>query len=101
MPYICYTHHGLYEPKPNGDDGCNNEECLAFARKEIRPVGIHVAGFAGSTATKVSRLNSDNFHRDMYAYKDAVDQGVRPEQVTKKAAEVALKVAEAKEHGSS
>ena len=101
MPYICYTHHGLYEPKPNGDDGCNNAECLAFERKEVRPVGVHIAGFAGSAATKVSRLNSSNFHRDMHAFEDATKQGVKPEQVTKKASEIALKVAEVKEHGSN
>lgn len=100
-PYICYTHMGRFEPKPNGDDGCNNEECLAFARKVVRPVGVHVAGFAGSTTTKQSRLNSENFHRDMYAFEDAVKQGVKPEQVTKKASETALKAAEVKEHGSN
>ena len=71
-PYMCYTHHGLYEVKPNGDDGCNNAECLAFARKVVRPVGIHYTGHGGSAATKISRADSKKFHADMYAYKDAV-----------------------------
>ena len=94
-PYICYIHQGLYEPKPNGDDGCNNAECLAFARKVVRPSGVHMAGFGGSTVTKISRSDSVRFHKDMYAYKDAVDQGVDPEMITVKASEDALKAAEA------
>ncbi len=95
MPYFCYTHMGLYEQGEVGVDGCHNEECLAFARKEVRPVGIHVAGFAGSTATKVSRANSEKFHKDMYAFEGAVRQGVSPDQVTVEASETALKEAEA------
>ena len=94
-PYMCYTHHGLYEPKPNGDDGCNNAQCLAWADKVVRPVGIHFTGFGGSASTKISRKNSKTFHADMYAYKDAVDQGVDPEMITVKASETALKEAEA------
>lgn len=93
-PYMCYTHHGLYEVKPNGDDGCNNAQCLAFADKTVRPVGIHYTGHGGSEATRISRHNSKTFHKDMYAYKDAVDQGVDPEMITVKASEAALKEAE-------
>ena len=97
-PYFCYIHHGLYVV---GDgDGCNDPQCLAWADKDVRPSGFRVAGFAGSTVTKVARQNSVKFHKDMYAYKDAVDQGVSPEQVTVTAAESALRTAEAKEHGA-
>jgi len=99
-PYFCYFHMGLYEPKPNGDDGCNNEECLAFARKVVRPVGIHFTGHGGSEATKISRHDSKTFHADMYAYKDAVDQGADPDMVTVKASETALKEMEAKADGT-
>ena len=90
---------GLYEAKPDGDDGCNNEECLAFARKVVRPSGVHISGFAGSDATKISRHNSKTFHKDMYAYKSAVDQGADPDMVTVKASETALKEMEAKSDG--
>ena len=93
MPYMCIVGGHRYV---NGEvDGCHDESCLAFARKEIRPVGIHVAGFAGSAVTKIARKNYKQFHKDMYKFKDAVDQGVKPEQVTAKAAEIALKRAEA------
>ncbi len=99
MPYFCYMHQGLYV---KGEDAkCYHPQCLAFASKVVRPAGVHIAGFAGSTATKISRLNSDNFHRDMYAFEGAVKQGVKPEQVTLKASEAALKAAEAKEHGAN
>jgi len=88
-PYFCYIHQGLYDVGP--DDGrCHDPQCLEFAKKDVRPAGIHVAGFAGS-----------QFHKDMYAYKDAVDQGVNPDQVTAVAAEASLKQAEATEHGSN
>ena len=94
MPYFCYIHQGLYV---TGEvDGCHNEECLAFARKVVRPVGIHFSGHGGSDSTKISRKNSETFHKDMYAYSDAVKQGVDPEMVTAKASEKALKEAEAK-----
>jgi len=93
-PYFCYIHQGLYVSSPS-IEGCQHSQCLEFAAKEVRPAGIHVAGFAGSTATKQSRTNSKQFHKDMYAYKDAVDQGVSPDQVTAKAAEASLKQAEA------
>ena len=97
-PYFCYTHHGLYVK--GDDDKCYHEQCLAFADKVVRPTGFRVAGFAGSTVTKAARQNSEKFHKDMYAYKDAVDQGVKPEQITVQAAESALKTAEAIEHGA-
>ena len=97
-PYFCYNHHGLYVV--GDEDKCYHEQCLAFERKVVRPAGIHMARIGGSNATKISRQNSDTFHKDMYAFKDAYDQGVRPEQVTVKAAETALKAAEAKEHGA-
>jgi hypothetical protein len=54
-----------------------------------------MAGSSGSRATQISRHDSETFHKDMYAYKDAVDQGVSPDMVTAKAAETALKEAEA------
>ncbi len=98
-PYFCYIHHGLYIE--GEDDRCYHEQCVAFALKEVRSAGIHIAGFSGSTATKISRHNSEQFHKDMYAYKDAYDQGVRPDQCTQVAAEAALKQAEAIEHGSN
>ena len=94
-PYICYIHGGLYEAKPDGADGCNNEECLRWADKVVRPVGIHFTGHGGTASTKISRQDSKTFHADMYAYKDAVDQGVDPEMITVKASETALKEAEA------
>lgn len=95
MPYFCYLHHGLYV---KGEaDGCHYDECLEFAAKEVRPVGVSVSGFGGSDATKISRHNFAQFHRDMYAYKSAVDQGVNPDQITVKAAEASLKKAEAGE----
>jgi len=93
-PYFCYNHHGLYVK--GDEDKCYHEQCIAFANKIVRPSGFRVAGFAGSTVTKERRQHSRKFHKDMYAYKDAVDQGVSPEQVTAKAATVALKAAEAK-----
>ena len=93
MPYICHVGGHVYI---QGEvDGCHHATCLAFANEEVRPVGVHVAGFAGSTATKISRKNYTQFHKDMYKFKDAVDQGVKPEMVTAKAAETALKKAEA------
>ena len=95
MPYFCYTHMGLYEKGEEGVDGCHNEECLAFARKVVRPVGIHFTGHGGSEATKISRHDSKTFHADMYAYKSAVDQGADPDMVTVKASETALKEMEA------
>lgn len=99
MAYFCYIHMGLFV---NGNaEGCHDVRCLDFAAKEVRPAGIHFTGSAGSDATKISRHNSKQFHKDMYAFKDAVDQGVKPDQVTKVAAEVALKTAEAVEHGSN
>jgi len=94
MPYFCYIHNGLYVSSPT-IEGCQDVQCREFAAKEVRPAGIRVAGFAGSTATKISRKNSKQFHKDMYAYKGAVDQGVSPDQVTAKAAEAALRQAEA------
>ena len=93
-PFFCYVHQGLYVSSPTLE-GCQDVQCIAFAEKEVRPAGIHVAGFAGSTATKRSRANSNQFHKDMYAFKDAADQGVKPDQVTAVAAEAALKQAEA------
>ncbi len=98
-PFFCYIHQGLYVSSPD-QEGCQYSQCIEFARKEIKPSGIHMARFGGSDATKQSRLNSDNFHRDMYAFKDAYDQGVRPDQCTQVAAEAALKEAEATEHGT-
>ena len=95
MPYFCYTHMGLYEKGEVGVDGCHNEECLAFARKVVRPVGIHYTGHGSSAATKISRHDSETFHADMYAYERAVKQGVDPDQITVKASETALKEAEA------
>ncbi len=93
-PYFCYIHHGLYESAPDVE-GCQHSDCLKFAKKEVRPAGIRVAGFAGSTVTKQARANSDTFHKDMYAYKDAVDQGVEPDTISVKSAELALQHAEA------
>ncbi len=98
-PYFCYIHQGLYVE--GEDDRCYHEQCVAFALKEVRPAGIHMAGFGGSEATGISRKNSEQFHKDMYAYKDAHDQGVVPDQVTQVAAEAALKQAEAAEHGTN
>ena len=94
MPYFCYIHNGLYEASPSLE-GCQDVQCRMFAEKEVRPAGIHMARFGGSESTRISRHNSKQFHKDMYAYKDAVDQGVDPEMVTAKAAETALKQAEA------
>ncbi len=92
-PYICHVGGHLYI---TGEvDGCHDESCLEFATLEVRPAGLCVARVSGTEATKISRHNSDTFHRDMYAYKDAVDQGVSPDQITHKAAETALKEAEA------
>ena len=93
IPYFCYIHQGLYVNGPV--EGCNDTQCLEFARKEVRPSGIHYTGHGGSDQTKISRHNSKTFHKDMYAYKDAVDQGVDPEMITVKASEKALKEAEA------
>ena len=94
MPYICHIGGHLYV---KGEiDGCHAETCLAFASKVVRPVGIHFTGHGGSDQTKISRHDSKTFHADMYAYKDAVDQGVDPEMITVKASETALKEAEAK-----
>jgi hypothetical protein len=56
---------------------------------------VHLARFGGSEATKLSRHDSKKFHKDMYAYKSAVEQGTNPDMVTAKAAESALKEAEA------
>ena len=91
---------GLYMQGEIGVDGCHHEECLAFARKEVRPVGIHYTGHGGSARTKISRQDSKTFHRDMYAFEDAVKQGVTPDMVTHKASETALKEAEAKADAS-
>ena len=93
-PYFCYFHNGLYVSSPT-HEGCQDVQCIQFAKKEVRPQGVHMARFGGSTATRISRHNSDTFHKDMYAYKDAVDQGTNPDQVTATAAETALKQAEA------
>jgi hypothetical protein len=59
-----------------------------------------VAGFSGSTVTRIARANSQKFHKDMYAFEDAVKQGVTPDMVTAEASETALKEAEATEHGT-
>ena len=93
-PYICHIHSGLYVSSPNGE-GCQDAYCIKLASTEVRPAGIFMAGSGGSRSVQVARENSDTFHKDMYAYKDAVDQGVDPEMVTAKAAETALKEAEA------
>ncbi len=77
------------------EEGCNDTQCLEFAKLEVRPTGIRFTGYGGSDQTKISRHNSKQFHKDMYAYKDAVDQGVDPEMVTAVASEKALKQAEA------
>jgi hypothetical protein len=69
-PYFCYFHQGLYERKPDGADGCNNQQCLEFAAKEVKSSGIHYTGHG-------------------------VKQGVSPDQVSVKASEKALKQAEA------
>ena len=99
MPYFCYTHMGLFV---KGDvDGCHDVRCLDYAAKEVRPAGIHISGFGGSEDTDISRHNFKQFHKDMYAYKDAVDQGMNPDQVTAVAAEKSLKKAEAAEHGTN
>ena len=92
-PYICHVGNHLYETGPV--DGCHHPQCLAFARKVVRPVGIHFTGHGGSEATKISRHDSKTFHADMYAYKSAVDQGADPDMVTVKASETALKEMEA------
>ena len=96
-PYFCYNHYGLYVE--GEDDRCYHKECVAFAAKEVRPAGVHIAGVGGSEATRISRHNSEQFHKDMYSYKNAYDQGVNPDQCTAVAAEAALKQAEAAEHG--
>jgi len=93
-PYFCYIHNGLYVSSPHLE-GCQDVQCRSFAEKEVAPVGVMVAGFAGSTATKISRRNHNQFNKDMNAYKAARDQGVKPDQITAKAAETALKAAEA------
>lgn len=93
-PYFCYTHQGLYVASPLLE-GCQDPQCIAFAMIEVRPAGVRLVGSGGSTTTKQSRVNSNQFHRDMYAYKDAVEQGVQPEMVTAVASEQALKEAEA------
>ena len=94
MPWLCYQHQGLYVASPTLE-GCQDLGCVEFAKKEVSPAGVCVAGFAGDTVTRNSRANSKQFHKDMYAYRDAVKQGVNPEQVTAVAAEAALKQAEA------
>ena len=93
-PYICHIHNGLYNSSPDSE-GCQDEYCVELANKEVRPVGIFMAGSGGSRSVQMARENSDTFHNDMYSYKAAVDQGVNPDQVTAKAAETALKKAEA------
>ncbi|KKK76604.1 hypothetical protein LCGC14_2861960 [marine sediment metagenome] len=94
-PFFCYLHQGLYVASPILE-GCQDAQCIAFAKKEVPPAGICVARVAGSEATKLSRENSNQFHKDMDAYKNAVDQGVEPEMVTVKAANAALRAAEVK-----
>ena len=93
-PYFCYIHQGLYIASPTLE-GCQDAQCQEFAKKEVRPAGIRVAGFAGSTVVKQRRAYSKQFHKDMYAFEDAVKQGVTPDQVTAKASEAALKEQEA------
>ncbi|KKM19619.1 hypothetical protein LCGC14_1653780 [marine sediment metagenome] len=94
-PWFCYTHQGLYISSPPLE-GCQDPGCVEFAKKEVPPAGVCVARFAGDTVTRNSRANSKQFHKDMDSYREAVRQGVSPDQVTAVAAEAALKAAEAK-----
>jgi len=92
MPYFCYIHNGLFV---NGDvDGCHDEYCLEFKERDIPPVGVCFTGVpGGSTVLATKRDNEKKFNKDMHAYREAVRQGLNPEQVTKEAAITAEKIA--------
>lgn len=91
-PYICHIHNGLYESVEDME-GCQSTYCVSLRELDL-PERMNVAGFGGSDKQKISRHDSKQFHKDMYAYKEAHDQGVSPDQVTAKAAESALRIAE-------
>ena len=91
-PYICHIHSGLYISDADRE-GCQSEYCVGL-RKLVLDDSMNIVGFGGSDAQKLSRYDSKVFHKDMYAYKAAVEQGADPEMVTAKAAESALRQAE-------
>ena len=92
MPYICHTHSGLYESDPDVE-GCQSTYCISLRELDL-PETMNVVGFGGSDKQKISRHDSQQFHKDMYAFKDAHDQGANPDMVTASAAESALRIAE-------
>ena len=84
MPYICYIHQGLYV-KSEEVDGCQHPECLEFKEMEgPAPRVIFGAVPGGTTKHAIARDHSDKFHKDMYSYKDARDQGLKPKNITVK-----------------
>ena len=83
MPFICHTHNGLYV-KQEGREGCQDVGCITIRNSNPPKRVVFGAVPGGTTAHAIARDHSDKFHKDMYSYKDARDQGLKPKNITVK-----------------
>jgi len=92
MPYLCHIHNGLYVNVP-GKQGCQDKGCVAI--KNSNPPKRIIFGAVPGGTTKASRQkdSSIKFNNDMHKYREAVRQGLNPDQVTAKAALTSEKIA--------
>lgn len=64
------------------------DECRSEAwEQHVVPSIVFGAVPGGTTKTSVAKAESRKFHKDMDAYKRAVDNGLNPEQVSAEAVE--------------
>lgn len=86
MPYFCHIHNGLYKGI-EGVEGCQDEGCVALRAKEIAPVVMFGAVPGGTRAAGAAKVHAKQFDKDMHTYREAVRNGLNPDQVSAKAVE--------------